>query len=174
MTPKTKFVELEELTPITESGNHLQMNRSHDMNLEIIPPTFDLKWENLPQVYILRKILHGPPPTSQRYAVVRSTGILTLDHLPTPVPWTASSLRFTPVSCHTINSTKPLLLFYSPTETVSETRHMLICMKSRSTTQKQLSWFLINMILLSSHATLPFPSHPSWSLITSCLVVFDF
>ena len=42
--------------------------------------------------------------------------------------------------------------FFSPAERATETKHVLISMDSRSTTWRQLSWFLINMILLSSHS----------------------
>ena len=42
--------------------------------------------------------------------------------------------------------------FFSPAERATETKHVLISMDSRSTTWRQLYWFLINMILLSSHS----------------------
>ena len=37
---------------------------------------------------------------------------------------------------HIVDSTKPLLLFCSPTERVPETRPTLVAMESRSTTQR--------------------------------------
>ena len=95
---------------------------------------------------------HRDAHTSQSSGVLRSTRILTLDQLPAPGPWTASFLRLTSTSHHTVNSTKPLLLFHSPTETVTEARHILVSMESRSTTWRWLSWFLSNMILLPSHS----------------------
>ena len=48
-------------------------------------------------------------------------------------------------------STKILVLFYLPTEIIMETRHILFSKESRSTWRQSL-WFLINMILLSSHS----------------------
>ena len=48
-------------------------------------------------------------------------------------------------------STKLLVLFYLPTDIIMETRHILISKESRSTRRQSL-WFLINMILLSSHS----------------------
>ena len=104
-------------------------------------------------------------PTSQRCGVLRSTRILTLDQLPAPVPWTAYCLRLTPGSHHTVDSSKPLLLFCSPTERVPETRYILVSMESRSSTGRRPSWVLINMILPPSHSH-SLSCHLSWSLIT--------
>ena len=86
------------------------------MHSEIITPRIDAQWEISNLMYILGKIPQGLPTTSLRCGVLRSTRILTLDHLPAPIPWTAYCLRLTPVSCHTVDSTKPLVLCYSPTE----------------------------------------------------------
>ncbi|XDB67240.1 hypothetical protein ABFV05_020856 [Capra hircus] len=44
-----------------------------------------------------------------------------------------------PISHHAVDSSKPLVLFYSPTERVPETRPTLVAMESRSTTQRSLS-----------------------------------
>ncbi|XP_069429489.1 odorant-binding protein-like [Ovis canadensis] len=41
-----------------------------------------------------------------------------------------------PVSHHMVDSSKPLVLFYSPTERVPETRPILVSMESRSTTRR--------------------------------------
>ena len=122
---------------------------------------------------ILGEIPHGHPPISQSCGLVKSTRILTLDQLPAPVPWTAYRLRLTPVGRHTITSTKPLLLFYSPTERVSDqTRHLLRGIEIRN----MRTTFLVPDEHAPSLFTLmlPLPSHLSWSLIMSCLVVFDF
>ena len=122
---------------------------------------------------VLGEIPHGHPPISQSCGVVKSTRILTLDQLPAPVPWTAYRLRLTPVSCHTINSTKRLLLFYSPTERASDqTCHLLRGIKINN----MKTTFLVPDEHAPSLFTLmlPLPSHLSWLPIISCLVVFDF
>ena len=123
-----------------------------NMHSKTITPRINPQWESFPRMYILGKIPQGLPPTSLRCGVLRPTMILTLDLLPASVPWTAYCLRLTPVSCHTVDSTKPLFLFHSPIGAVPETRHVLISMESTSTTRRRPSWFLINMILLSSHS----------------------
>ena len=123
-----------------------------NMYSKTITPRINPQWESFPCMYILGKIPQGLPPTSLRWGALRSTRILTLDHLPAPVPWTAYSLRLTPVSCRTVDSTKPLGPFHSPTGAVPERRHALISMESTSTTRRRPSWFLINMLLLSSHS----------------------
>ena len=89
---------------------------------------------------------------SQTCAVLRSTWNCRWISYQHPVPCTAYCLRLTPVSSPTLESTKPLVLFSSPTEWVTETWHILVPMGSRSTTCRRLSWFLINMILLSSQS----------------------
>ena len=93
--------------------------------------------------------------------------------------WTLHSLlpEAHPGSHHTVDSTKPLLLFCSPTERVPETRHILISLRSRPTTRRRLSWFLSSTILLSSHSHslshLISPDHESlaawWCLISEGL-----
>ena len=95
---------------------------------------------------ILIVILSDSHP-HDKCGAVSSTGILTLDQLPAPVPCTTYCLSLTPVSRYTVHSTKPLFLFYSPTGRVTEPPHGIT-----STTQRRLSWFLINMIHLSSHS----------------------
>ena len=115
---------------------------------------------------ILGQIPRGLPSTSLRCGVLRSTRILTLDYLPAPIPWTTYCLRFTLVRRLTIDSTKFLVLFYSPTERVPETRQVLFCTESRSATQRRSSWFLTNIILLSSCSySLSHLISPGWSLI---------
>ena len=110
--------------------------------------------------------------TLQKCGVLRSTRILTLDQLPAPAPWTASRLRLTPVSRHTINSTKPLVLFYSPTERVTETRHVVFCVESRSTTWRRLSWWTWSFSL-HTHTSSPISSLlvtklcPGWCYLIS-------
>ena len=121
-----------------------------NMYFETITPRINPQWESFPRMYILGKIPQGLPTTSLRCGVLRPTRILTLDHLPAPIPWTAYCLRLTPVSCHTVDSTKPLVSFHSPTGRAPETRHIFISMESTSTIQRRPSWFPINMILLSS------------------------
>ena len=89
-----------------------------NMYFETITPRINPQWESFPRMYILGKIPQGLPTTSLRCGVLRPTRILTLDHLPAPIPWTAYCLRLTPVSHHTVTSTKLLILFYSPTESL--------------------------------------------------------
>ena len=103
-----------------------------NLNSETIPPRIDLKWERSPQMYLLGKVPQGPPPTSKRCELVRSTRILTLDQLPAPVPWIAYCLSLIPGGCQKVNSTN-FFFFYSPTEIVTETRHILVSMESRPT-----------------------------------------
>ena len=82
-----------------------------------------------------------------------------------------------PCQLSTVDSTKSLVLFYSPTERVPETRHILISLRSRPTTRRRLSWFLSSTILLSSHSHslshLISPDHESlaawWCLISEGL-----
>ena len=147
-------------------------SQSLNRHCEITDPRFNSKWERSHHTYLLGK-LHG----SQHQRNVECwgpPGFCSLDQLPAHVPWTYYCLRLTPVSHHRVDFTKPLVLFYSLTERVTETRHVLFCMESRSATQRQLHWFLMNMILSLFPLTLPFPSPLFWSLIMPCMMVFDF
>ena len=127
-------------------------------------------------MYILGKIPQGPPSTSEMWSVEvhqdSDIGSATSS-------WTLHSIlpEAHPGSHHTVDSTKPLLLFCSPTERVPETRHILISLRSRPTTRRRLSWFLSSTILLSSHSHSLFrlisPDHESlaawWCLISEGL-----
>ena len=59
-----------------------------NMYSKTITPRINPQWESFPCMYILGKIPQGLPPTSLRCGVLRPTRILTLDLLPTSVPWT--------------------------------------------------------------------------------------
>ena len=74
-------------------------NQSLNMHSKIIVCRIQLQWERSHRMYILGKT---PPPSSQRCKVLRSIGLLTMDHLPAPVRCTADCLRLTPVSHHTV------------------------------------------------------------------------
>ena len=103
----------------------------------------------------------------------RSARILRLDSLPVPVPWTSTAWG-APLSA----VTQPTLLklcfcFFTYRESHWDQTHPLphgIKINNMKTT------FLVPDEHAPSLFTLmlPLPSHLSWSLIMSCLVVFDF
>lgn len=143
-----------------------------NMHSETIAPRIDPQWERFPDICILGKAVPHGPHTLQKCGVLRSTRFLTLDQLPAPVPWTSYCLRLTPASRHTLNCTKPWVLFYSPTESHWYQTH-LHGIKINNTDWdtfpgSSLTWSF------SLHMHTVFPSHPSWSLMASYLVVFDF
>ena len=176
-TPKTKHLELEE-----ECNSETLKQR--------FKPSLD---EQFPWTCILNPLLPELIPNGKDFPIYTSWGKFHMDLPHITEMWSAEvhqdsdigsatssctldidCVRLTPVSCHRFDSTKPLVLFYSPTERVPETRPVLVSMESRSTTRRWLSWSLSNRILHSSHSHSLSHLVSTGQLIMSCLVVFDF
>lgn len=84
---------------------------------ETVAPRIDPNGKRYP-IYTSWAKFHMDPHLHQRDVIFTSAGILSIaSATSSPVPRTAYCLRLTAVS-HTVDSPKPLVLFYSPTERV--------------------------------------------------------
>ena len=113
-TQRIKFADLgEECHSTTLTVKHLKMKHRHEHAFGNHYSSNQFQMENLPPYAHLRGTCH-----LRDVEYWRPPGFCPLHPLPAPVPWTACCLRLTPVSHHTVTSTKLLILFYSPTESL--------------------------------------------------------
>ena len=131
-------------------------------------PRMNSKWERSPHMNIPGNIPHGPA-YHRDVEYWGPPGICPLDQLPAPVAWT-SYCRCSPLSAITLSA----LLNFGPVLFTYRNGHWgqtHLLHGIKITKRRWLSWLPWSF---SPHSPLPFPSHLSWSLIMSCLVVFDF
>ena len=104
---------------------------------------------------------------SRRSTRILSTGSPTSSRIPG-----INCMRLTPVNCHTVTSTKPLILFLLQRESLRPD----MCSSPWNQDQQHEDDFPGSWLPwpFSLHSHPPSPSHLSWSLITSCVVVLDF
>ena len=128
------------------------------------------KWEILLHIYIWGNSTWTAHITEMWS--MRSTRILSIGSPISSCTLIMNCMKLTPVNCHTVTSTKPLVLFV---HLQRESLRPDMCSSPWNQDQQHehdlpgswLSWSF------SLHSHTPFPSHLSWSLITSCVVVFD-